>query len=332
MEYFKKLRVPALVLSLLMLCTGCAASNESAAYGLGGAIADTATYAVESTASMNVTMKSAQLDAPAAEAIVAEEVETYAKKIIYTAYLRLRADVPAETAAAANEACAALGGYMSASYITTFDDGEGYASATLKVPADRLETLLDQIAALGTQEERNLFSDDVTQSYYDIQARLNTAKTEEKTLLALLSDCETVEEVLLVREQLASVRAQIESYQTSIDLWDHQVAYATVELTVEETEKTAVAGESSTVELWKASDVGRRIVNGFDNSWRFLVNAVSAVGIALSYLLLPCAVFGAIVYGIVKLIKNARRAAKRRHAERKVVRAGLDPAAEKKTE
>ena len=335
-------RVPAVVMSVLLLfCTGCAnsASSSDAAYGLGAMVAETESYSVQSTASAPAAMAPME-DAIAEEAVMNStaggtanaKTEAYAKKIIYTAYLRIRADVPQDAAAAAEEACTALGGYVSASYNTTYSDGTSYASATLKVPAEQLETLVDQLSAIGEKEELQLTSDDVTRSYYDVQARLTAAKAEEKTLLALLSDCETVEEVLLVREQLSFVRSEIESYQASINLWDHQVAFATVELTVRETLKTAVEGENNTIELWKAADVGRRIVNGFDNSWRFLVNAVSAVGIALSYVLLPALVLLIIVYGIVRLIKLTRRSAKHRRAERKVVRVEKENAEVKKNE
>ena len=338
LKKLKRCRVPAVVMSLLLLfCTGCAkgASND-AAYGLGGTIAKTESVAVQSTASapMAAPMEDAVAEERGydAKADASAKIEAYAKKIIYTAFLRIRADVPAETAAAAEEACTALGGYVAASYNTTYSNGTAYASATLKVPAEQLETLVDQLSALGTREELQLTSDDVTRDYYDVQARLTAAKAEEKTLLALLSDCETVEEVLLVREQLAYIRSEIESYEASINLWDHQVAYATVELTVRESEKTAVAGESDTIELWKASDVGRRIVNGFDNSWRFLVNAVSAVGIALSYTLLPALVLLLLVFGLVRLIKLVRRSAKRRQAQRKVVRTEKENAEVKRNE
>ena len=341
MQRLKCCRVPAVVMSLLLLfCTGCAKSaSNDAAYGLGGMIAETESVAVQSAASAPMAAPMAPMEDAIAEemgydakADTSVKTETYAKKIIYTAHLRIRADVPSEAAAAAEQACTALGGYIAASYNTTYSNGTSYASATLKVPAEQLETLVDQLSALGTKEELQLTSDDVTRSYYDVQARLTSAKAEEKTLLALLSDCETVEEVLLVREQLAYIRSEIESYQASINLWDHQVAYATVELTVRETEKTAVEGENNQIELWKGTDVARRIVNGFDNSWRFLVNAVSAVGIALSYTLLPALVLLLLVFGLVRLIKLARRSAKRRQAERKVVRAEKENAEVKRNE
>lgn len=341
MRKFQSCRILALVLALLLLATGCASASKDAAYGVGGMVAETESYSVQSTASAPAA--AAPMEEAVAEEVMmdkvengasgstaAQKTEAYAKKIIYTAYLRIRADAPQEAAAAAEQACTALGGYVAASYNTTYTNGTAYASATLKVPAEQLETLVDQLSALGTKEELQLTSDDVTRSYYDVQARLTAAKAEEKTLLALLSDCETVEEVLLVREQLSYVRGEIESYQASINLWDHQVAFATVELTVRETEKTAVEGEDNKIELWKASDVARRIANGFDNSWRFLLNAVSAIGIALSYTLLPAAVLAVIVYVLVRLLKLLRRGAKRRKAEKKVLREGKDSTEEKK--
>ncbi|MDO4492885.1 MAG: DUF4349 domain-containing protein [Clostridia bacterium] len=247
----------------------------------------------------------------------AEEAGAYARKIVYNATQTIRADEPRRVLETATERCKELGGYLSASYERSYSDGTIQITATLKVPADHLNDVLDAIGTLGKVESSRISSDDITRSYYDVQARLTAAEAEEKQLLALYEKCEKVEEMLLVREQLAAVRSDIESYRGSINLWDHQVSFATIDLTVKETQKTPAATEDDTVELWKASDVFRKMRNGFANSWRVLVNAIAAIGIFLANAFLPLAVLGVIVYGVVRLLvalcrkRKARREAKR---------------------
>lgn len=313
----KKTSLIALGLVLALLLNGCAAaavsavSNSAAASDMmamesydGGFLADTVSN--KGTA------------APAAAPLDntgAGEASPYGQKIVYTAYLTITADSPADALTAAQEACTQLGGYVADSYQSANGDGDGYASATLKVPAEKLETLMERLSGLGKTDSCRLESDEITMDYYDIAARLSAARAEEEQLLVLLGNCTTIEEMLLVREQLAAVREQIESYQGRINLWDHQVAYATVELSLQAVQKTAVAGEGTLIELWSASDIGRRMSDGFQNGWRFLLNGIGAIGIVLANVLLPGIVVAAIVLGIVLLVRRSRK--KRRKGEGK---------------
>lgn len=212
------------------------------------------------------------------------------RKIIYTADLTVTVDHPQEALDALIGRATELGGYVAGSYVVNYDDGTARCTATLKVPYAMLEKLLADAKALGKVDNYQLSSDDISGSYYDIAARLEAAKAEEKQLTTLLETCKSVEEVLKVRESLAAVRADIESYQGQIDLWDELVAYATLELTIQETPKTPVGEESKLIEIWKASDVWHKMSNGFLNSARFVVNAVGAVGIFLAVAVIPCGI------------------------------------------
>lgn len=248
------------------------------------------------------------------------EGSAYARKVIYTATLTIRADEPRKVLEAASARCTELGGYLSASYERSYSDGTVQVTATLKVPSDGLDTVLSALGELGKVESSRLSTDDISQSYYDISARLNAAKAEEKQLLALYEKCGTVEEMLLVREQLACVRSDIESYQATVNLWDHQVAYATVELTIRETERTAATAEDEKVELWKASDVFKKMRIGFTNSWRVLLNTIGAIGIFIANAFVPVAVLGTVIYGIVRLLAALCRKCKARRAARRAQR------------
>ena len=123
-----------------------------------------------------------------------------------------------------------------------------------------------------------------------MQARLNNAKAEEAQLLQILAKCETVEDILAVRQSLTSVRADIESYTAQMNLWDNLVSYATLNVTINRTPKTAVEGENDLIQIWKASDVWNRMARGFQNSARFVVNAIGAIGIFIAVAIIPAGV------------------------------------------
>ncbi len=147
-------------------------------------------------------------------------------------------------------------------------------------------------------------------NYYDIQARLDNAKAEEQQLLEILAKCETVEDILAVRQSLSSVRADIESYTAQINLWDNLVAYATLSVNINRTPMTAVEGEKDLIQLWKGSDVWDKMSRGFINSWRFVVNALGAIGIFLAVAAIPAGVLFLLI-GLPIIIhkKNKRKKA-----------------------
>lgn len=291
------------LLCALLLLSGCASSKSQSAveYDVAPAANDSAEYAAEY--GMNA---AAATGASAAQ----EPTDAGVRKIVYTADMGLTADDPAAALSVVTEKAVSLGGYVAASYTRNDDYGAYRCTATLKVPAASLDALVHAAEEAGEVDSYQLSSDDISLSYYDIQARLSNAQAEEKQLLELLKSCETVEDMLAVREQLTSVRSDVESYQAQINLWDNLVDYATLELSVVRTEKTPVAGETTLIEIWKASDVMKKIGNGFVNSVRFTVNAIGAIGIFLAYALIP----GAVLFACIGLPILAKRKKKKRLA------------------
>lgn len=297
----------ALVFALLV--TGCAKSaSVSAPYVAMAEEAMAYDYYAEAPTAMapSGSSNSASYQDKTAET-VPEQQEEYGKKIIYNGHMTIRAEDPSEALKSIQIMCENAGGYLSSSYSRHNDSGSTYATATFRIPADKLEQFMADIATVGEQTESNISSDDITQSYYDIEARLNSAKAEEKQLLALYDRCDTIEDVLKVREQLASVREKIESYQATINVWNSQVAYATLELNIREKEKTVVQEKSNLIELWKASDVWEKMKVGVQNSGRFLLNALGAIGIFLAYIIVPVLILGGIGVGLYFLFRPAVR-------------------------
>ena len=321
----RKSPIIAVLLSIMLLCTGCskrksASSSyyepmeESYAAPAAAAMGDSLFYADSGSAAYEV----ADYDQP----VHSEEAKTQesavsatapsdsaVRKIIYNADMSATADDPGALRDRMTAKAAELGGYVSSSSSKSGDDGVTSVSLQLKVPADRLEELVETANGLAKVTSYRLYSDDISQRYYDIQARLSSAKAEEAQLTEILKQCETVEEILMVRESLASVRADIESYQGTINLWDHLVSYATLDLSIRRTPKTAVETTDDPVPLWKFSDVWHRMQRGFVNSARIMVNAVGAIGIFLAVALIPIAIlFLAIGLPIILHVRKKRRA------------------------
>ena len=289
----------ALALCVVLTFTiGCAARSEAST---NTAYAEPASgaYDVASAPQKDAAMESGMVaDSSASTTQTTGEQPTGdfdVRKIVYTSDMTVTADDPAAALATLVDKAESLGGYVSGSYSTTDDLGTTYATAVLKVPAEQLETLVTAANAVGKVDDYCLSSDDISLSYYDMQARLDNAKAEEQQLLEILAKCETVEDILAVRQNLTAVRADIESYTAQMKLWDNLVSYATLNITINRTPKTAVEGDKELIQMWKASDVWGRMTKGFQNSARFVVNALGAIGIFLAVAVIPAGVLFLII-------------------------------------
>lgn len=297
------------VCAVLLFTLGCAARSETASSSDEAKSAN-AVYDAAYAPQMEAAMPAGAPVADSTQTTGEPTGDFDVRKIVYSADMTMTADDPSAALATLINKAESLGGYVSGSYATTDEAGTTYTTATIKVPADQLEALITAANALGKVDDYRLSSDDISLSYYDMQARLDNAKSEEKQLLEILAKCETVEDILAVRQNLTTVRADIESYTAQMNLWDNLVSYATLNITINRTPKTAVEGEKELIQIWKASDVWVRMSRGFQNSARFVVNALGAIGIFLAVAAIPAGVlFLAIGLPIIIHKKNKRKKA-----------------------
>ena len=71
-------------------------------------------------------------------------------------------------------------------------------------------------------------SEDVSERFIDLQARLKSSLREEESLLSLLERTATVSEVLTVERELARVRSEIERFQGQLNFLERRVDLATI--------------------------------------------------------------------------------------------------------
>ncbi|MEZ4462027.1 MAG: DUF4349 domain-containing protein [bacterium] len=99
---------------------------------------------------------------------------------------------------------------------------------TIKVPNAALDAVLTRIKALGDLTDQNVYVNDVTAQYVDIQIRIDNLKRLRTRLTELLVQGKTVTEVLEVEKELARVtragttRGANAAAQQSSWLRDHQ--------------------------------------------------------------------------------------------------------------
>jgi DNA repair exonuclease SbcCD ATPase subunit len=157
------------------------------------------------------------------------------RKVVYNANMTL---VVADTETAASEVermARDAGGYVAhmSSYRT--DSGVVLYDVTIRVPADVLDAVRSSLRAMATRvESESLNTDDITDEYYDIDARLSTLQATETELLALLEETRErggeVEDIMSIYRELTNIRSQIESLQGQLNRFDKLVALSTISI------------------------------------------------------------------------------------------------------
>jgi GTP1/Obg family GTP-binding protein len=143
------------------------------------------------------------------------------RSIITTVQVRLERAEPEKGPAEAVTLAKAHGGY--AQLVTD-------ASATVRIPAERLDTFLEKVPGLGTVAERRVSAEDVTETHRDLKVRLETLERARQRYLQLLDKAASVSEAVLVEKELERVTAEHESLKARLEGLEGAVALATVQL------------------------------------------------------------------------------------------------------
>ncbi len=105
---------------------------------------------------------------------------------------------------------------------------------TIRVPAERLESLRAEVGGLGTVVSESASASDVTEQAIDLEARLRNLRAEEARLRTFLSRTSKVSELLEVERELARVRGEIESMDAQLTYLERQAARATLTVSLSE--------------------------------------------------------------------------------------------------
>jgi len=137
------------------------------------------------------------------------------RRVIRNAELSIEVTSPAAAETSVTRLVERLGGFVASSEREVAGD-EGQRAETrlrlsLRVPSEKLGEALGEIKRLGRgAETEKIGSEDVTDEYIDVAARIKNQRTLEEQLTRLMAQASTVEIALKVHQELASVRTEID--------------------------------------------------------------------------------------------------------------------------
>ena len=230
------------------------------------------------------------------------------RKIIYDVSLHLIVKDADETFADIQRLVQEMGGFVAGSNMWR---SEGYrqGSVTVRVPAGDLDSALEQFRALALDvENERLDSQDVTEEYVDLEARLENERrteTELQELLETRSELGKTADILEVHRELSQVRAEIERIQGRMRYFDNLSAMATVEITLTPDELL----QPIEVGGWRPEGTARQAIRMLLGTLQFFAKAL----IIFFLYILPVLVIIAIpIVALVLIIRALVRRAKRR--------------------
>lgn len=284
-----------LIISISIIFSGCSSRDESNANEM---------YSVEAPAAIDNSygMMTVEYDQAINEEFkltssISTNSEQYEQMIIYNGSLYIEVDDITDAANQINSAVLNASGYLVNSYKNE-NDHHINAHYEYKIPADQFHNIFKQIEnmEIGKVTSQNTGSANVTEEYYDIEARLKAKRAYEARLLEFLEKAEKTEDLLKIANDLNHVQEEIESLEGRQKYLEHHTDNST--LVVELIQyKDKVAPTASTFE---------KAIEGFKDSIKFLVDFFEGIFI-WTITFIPILFVLAIVLIVVLIIKRSYR-------------------------
>jgi hypothetical protein len=259
----------------------------------------------DSTTTAGVEESSATLAEAGDEALpTAAAIE---RKIVYTAEVELVVEQFDPVPDKVEELAGRYGGFIASSAVSGSPGSPRTGEWELRVPVERYRECLSATRELGEVHRVSVDSQDVTEEFYDSEARVRNKKVEEASLLELLEKTAgEMKDHLEVRRELADVREQIERVEGRLRVLRDLTSLTTIRLTVSEV-KDYVPEE--------AASFGTRVRRGLQASVDALVataQGLSIAAVAVAPWLAVLFVAGIVVWPFWRV---ARKRARRRKAQ-----------------
>lgn len=243
-----------------------------------------------------------------------EAVTESTRKLIQYVTISLESTEYDATLTAIKQRASQLGGYVESSNERgngVYSTGSRYSHIVFRIPSDVLDDFKTDLESTGNVLYVNITSDDVTDSYYDIEARLASLEAQRDRYMELMESACSLDEIIFIDDALTEVLYKIESYTGTLNKYDSLVTYSTVTVELQEVkETTAITEDPETFGEKLADSFGRSVASLSEFIENFTIVFVSA----LPWLILP-AVAVVIVVVCVKNKTKRRKAAKNENDE-----------------
>ena len=122
------------------------------------------------------------------------------------------------------------------------DIGDPYANISFRIPVESLEDVLKEIIYISTKIIREeIYTNDVTEEFIDVEAKLLNMKSTESRFKELLLKTTTVTEILEVETQLTRIRGEIDGLEGRLKYLNQTTSTSRIDLNLQQ--EPAISGD-----------------------------------------------------------------------------------------
>lgn len=151
--------------------------------------------------------------------------EVIERKLIRTGTIMVEVESLADTRESINSWVGRFKGYIADS-----NEGPSSMTCTIRIPSQYFEEAINEAYGLGKLRSKTIRAEDVTDRYYDLQARLDTKLILQERYQSYLKQAKDIEDLLAVERKLNDVTSEVESMKGQLKLLNSQIDYSTIVL------------------------------------------------------------------------------------------------------
>ena len=169
---------------------------------------------------------------------------------------------------------------------------------TLRIPKDKTDDFLGTVGKMANVTSKSENVEDVTLTYTDLKSHVEALQAEQEQLMKLMEQAKTVEDTMSIQSRLTDVRYELESYMSQLKVYDNQVDYDTVNISIQEVKNETPTGELS---------IGQKMLNGLENSLRAIAESAKNLCIWFVASIPYFVILFAVIFAVVSIIKKIRK-------------------------
>lgn len=176
----------------------------------------------------------------------------------------------------------------------TNNDAARDADMVIRIPESKLDDFLNVAETIGNISYKNEEITDITLQYVDIEEHLKSLRQEQDRLSILMDKADDIEDILQIEARLSEIRYQVESYASQLKVYENQVNYATIDLSITEVKTYTTQARDG---------LFTRMSNGLKHNFEFISNFIKDVLVLLVSAMPTILIFGLFVMIILQSIR-----------------------------
>ncbi|GIF06409.1 DUF4349 domain-containing protein [Actinoplanes siamensis] len=227
----------------------------------------------------------------------APDLSVEQRSIIYTGTITVQVEDVNAAAAQALGIAGGTGGFVAGDERQSGGGGADTATMKLRIPAARFGAALEQIAKLGTEKNRAITTEDVTEQVVDLDARIAVQQARVDSGRKLLGQAKSLNDLVMLEKEVATRESDLASLQAKKRRLADLSALSTVTVVLLGPEAPA-AGD----------DDPAGFLGGLKGGWDALVASLGVLLTVLGALLPWIVALGLPAWGTLWFARRYRRA------------------------